>query len=223
MSQSASEATIPHLSLPAMTTLDATLRRIIAAWCRRSGAWTAMRRDGFRSACGPRFSVTPVDPDRAGVHPRRPADGADRQQPPNAGRRAPGDAFRPGRRIRALAGLESPHARALSPAEHRRRVPGPASRAPRHRNRPGRRPRGSARIRPEPVVHDCTIKRGEDPMPPQPRAQAARIVAAGHAKSPCRSPSAAFATRSIAPSASSVSGFAPSSEDSSVVSQAQAA
>ena len=57
----------------------------------------------------------------------------------------------------------------------------------------------------------------------QTRAQAIRIVAAGHAKSPCRSPSAAFATRSIAPPASSVSGFAPSSEDSSVVSQPQAA
>ena len=53
--------------------------------------------------------------------------------------------------------------------------------------------------------------------------QPVRIVAAGHAKSPCRSPSAAFTTRSISPPASSVSGFPPSSEDCSVVSQTQAA
>ena len=57
----------------------------------------------------------------------------------------------------------------------------------------------------------------------QPGAQAFPVVYAAHAKSPCLSPSAAFATRSNSPAASSVSGEAPSSEARSVVSQTQAA
>ena len=48
-------------------------------------------------------------------------------------------------------------------------------------------------------------------------------VAASHAKSPCRSPLVASATRSISPRARSASGGAPSSDGRGVVSQNHAA
>ena len=57
----------------------------------------------------------PVDSDFAGVNPHRPASGVDRQQPPKAGRRDPGDTLRPRQRIRVLARLESPSARDREP------------------------------------------------------------------------------------------------------------
>ena len=57
----------------------------------------------------------------------------------------------------------------------------------------------------------------------QPGAQTVRGVCGDHAKSPCLSPSAAFATRSISPPPSSVSGLAPSSEALPVVSHTHAA
>lgn len=79
-----------------------------------------------------------------------------------------------------------------------------------------RPPRGRAAV----AVDGAKDASGTDVI--QPRAQPVRVVAARHAKSPCRSPSAAFATRLPSPPACSVSGAASSREDSSVVSQAYA-
>ena len=57
----------------------------------------------------------------------------------------------------------------------------------------------------------------------QPGAQMLPVVSAGHAKSPCLSPSTASATRSTSPLARSASGLSPSRDARSVVSQTQAA